>query len=110
MAAKQLFLTHNGKRYTLEYNRDAVKLMERAGFDIDLIRSKPLTMLPMLFEGAFHMHHRRADKDVIRKMFEKIKGKDELMTALIEMYNEPLNTLFDEPEDGEGNVEWGKNF
>lgn len=108
--SKTITIPYNGCEYTLEYNRDAVKLMERAGFDIDLIRSKPLTMLPMLFEGAFHMHHRRADKDVIRKMFEKIKGKDELMTALIEMYNEPLNALFDEPEDSEGNVEWGKNF
>ncbi len=108
--AKTITIPFEGREYTLEYNRDAVKLMERAGFDVDLIRSKPMNMLPMLFEGAFHMHHRRADKDVIRKMFDKIKGKDELMAALLEMYNEPLSALFDEPEEDEGNVTWGKNF
>ena len=56
------------------------------------------------------MHHRRTDKEVIRKMFDKIKGKDELMAALVELYNEPMKALFDEPEDDEGNVTWGKNF
>ena len=50
------------------------------------------------------------DKEVIRKMFDKIKGKDELMAALVELYNEPMKALFDEPEDDEGNVTWGKNF
>ena len=108
--AKTITIPFEGNEFTLEFNRDSVKLMERAGFDTELIRSKPMTMLPMLFEGAFHMHHRRLDKEYIRRMFGKIKGKDELMTALLEMYNEPLNTLFDEPEEDEGNVEWGKNF
>ncbi len=108
--AKTITIPYNGTEYTLEFNRESVKLMERAGFDVELIRSKPMTMLPMLFEGAFHMHHRRADKEFIRKLYDKIKGKDELMTALIELYNEPLSALFDEPEESEGNVEWGKNF
>ena len=108
--AKTITFPYNGVEYTLEFNRDSVKMLERAGFSTEAISTKPMTMLPMLFEGAFHMHHRRADKDVIRKIYEKIKGKDELMVALLEMYNEPLSTLFDEPEEGEGNVTWGKNF
>lgn len=108
--SKTITIPYNGTEYTLEFNRESVKLLERAGFDINLIRPQPMTMLPMLFEGAFHMHHRRVEKDVIRKMFDKIKGKDELMNALLELYNEPVKALFDEPEDDEGNVTWGKNF
>lgn len=108
--SKTITIPYNGTEYTLEFNRESVKLLERAGFDISLIRPQPMTMLPMLFEGAFHMHHRRTEKDVIRKMFDKIKGKDELMNALLDLYNEPVKALFDEPEDDEGNVTWGKNF
>jgi hypothetical protein len=108
--SKTITIPYNGTEYTLEFNRESVKLMEHAGFSIDQISSKPVTMLPMLFEGAFHMHHRRTDKEAIRKMFDKIKGKDELMAALVELYNEPMKALFDEPEDDEGNVTWGKNF
>jgi hypothetical protein len=108
--SKTITIPYNGTEYTLEFNRESVKLLERAGFDINLIRPQPMTMLPMLFEGAFHMHHRRVEKDVIRKIFDKIKGKDELMNALLELYNEPVKALFDEPEDDEGNVTWGKNF
>lgn len=108
--SKTITIPYNGTEYTLEFNRESVKLLERAGFDINLIRPQPMTMLPMLFEGAFHMHHRRVEKDVIRKMFDKIKGKDELMNVLLELYNEPVKALFDEPEDDEGNVTWGKNF
>lgn len=108
--SKTITIPYNGTEYTLEFNRESVKLMERAGFDINLIRPQPMIMLPMLFEGAFHMHHRRVEKDVIHKMFDKIKGKDELMNALLELYNEPVKALFAEPEDDEGNVTWGKNF
>ncbi len=108
--AKTITIPYNGTEYTLEFNRESVKLMERAGFDTEKLRSMPVTMLPMLFEGAFHMHHRREKKEVIEQIYSKIKGKDELMTALIELYTEPVKALFDEPEDDEGNVEWGKNF
>lgn len=108
--AKQLTINYDEKTYTLEFNRDSVRLMERAGFDVNLIASKPVTMLPWLFEGAFHMHHRRLDKEVIQKIFAKLKNKDELLSVLAEMYREPVESLFDEPEDDAGNVEWGKNF
>lgn len=108
--SKNITIPYNGTEYTLEFNRDSVKLMEKAGFDIDRMGTMPMTMLPMLFEGAFHMHHRRTDKEIIRKIYEKLKNKDELLKALVTLYNEPLSALFDEPEGDEGNVEWGKNF
>lgn len=108
--SKNITIPYNGTEYTLEFNRDTVKLMEKAGFDVERLRSMPMTMLPMLFEGAFRMHHRRVTKEVIEQIYAKIKGKDELLESLIVLYNEPLSALFDEPEGDEGNVEWGKNF
>ena len=38
-------------------------------------------------------------------------NKDALLEKLIEMYNEPFTSLFDEPdEDAEGNVDWEASF
>lgn len=33
-------------------------------------------------------------------------GRQELFSKLIEMYQEPLTALMDEPEDAKGNVSW----
>ena len=34
----------------------------------------------------------------------------ELIGKLSEMYSEPILTLVEEPEDDEGNIEWGASF
>ena len=68
-----------------------------------------MTMLPTLFAGAFLAHHRFVKRDVIDNIYARMNHKDELMTALVEMYNEPIMSLFDEPENNEdnaGNVSW----
>ena len=49
---------HNGKNYILEYSKQAVRTMENQGFSLDLIGEKPTIMIPLLFRGAFIMHHR----------------------------------------------------
>ena len=33
-------------------------------------------------------------------------NKEELIGKLAEMYNEPILTLVDEPEESEGNLKW----
>ncbi len=35
-----------------------------------------------------------------------MKNKDELIGKLAEMYNEPIMTLVEEPEEDKGNIEW----
>ncbi len=108
MATKQIILKDpkTGKEYTLEFNRKSIETMERQGFIAEDISKKPMTMLPALFAGAFQMHHRFVDNNVIKEMLYQIKNKDEFIEKLSEMYNEPLTALVDEPEEDEGNVEW----
>lgn len=106
MAAKQIILTHEGKKYTLEFSRKSIETMERQGFVAADISTKPMTTLPALFAGAFQMHHRFLDKSVIDAMFYKIEDKEAFIGKLSEMYNEPLVTLVDEPEEDEGNIKW----
>ena len=104
--AKTLQFEYEGTQYTLEFTRRTVQEMERNGFIADEIDTKPMTVLPMLFEGAFLAHHRWVKKDLVHEIFDKMVHKDELIGKLAEMYNEPIMTLIEEPDGSEGNVDW----
>lgn len=104
--AKQLNFEFEGKEYTLEFTRRIVTEMERKGFVVSDIERKPMTTLPALFEGAFLAHHRGVRKDIIDKIYSQLTDKEDLIGKLAEMYNEPILTLVEEPEESEGNVKW----
>lgn len=104
--AKQLSFTHKGVDYCLEYTRKSVEMMEKSGFVASDIQSKPMTTLPALFAGAFLAHHRFVKQNVIDEIFSKMTNKGELIGKLAEMYNEPIMTLIDEPDEVEGNLDW----
>lgn len=104
--AKQLRFTYEGKDYTLEFTRKTVTEMERRGFIASEVEDKPMTTLPALFEGAFLAHHRFEKKEVIHAIYDRMTNKEDLIGKLAEMYNEPIMSLVEEPEEKEGNVEW----
>ena len=106
MAAKQLFLTHEGKRYTLEYNRNSVRQMERQGFKISETDGMPMSTVMGLFNGAFIMHHRNIDARILDDLYDTIPNKEAFLGKLSEMYSEPMLALMSEPEDNEGNTTW----
>ena len=97
-------LTYNKKDYILEYNRQSVKTMESQGFVLEELTAKPMTMIPMLFAGAFIKNCKGMKRNDIDKIYKGIKDKTGLMEALIEMYTDTISTLTDEEE--EGNVTW----
>ena len=104
--AKQLRFTYQNKEYVLEYNRRSVEIMEKKGFVASDIETKPVTVLPALFAGAFLANHRYVKQDVIDEIYSKMTNKQELIGKLAEMYNEPIMALVDEPEESEGNLDW----
>jgi hypothetical protein len=104
--AKQLRFTYQDKEYVLEYTRRSVEAMEKKGFVASDIESKPVTVLPALFAGAFLANHRFVKPEVIDEIYSKMTNKQELIGKLAEMYNEPIVALVDEPEESEGNVSW----
>ena len=103
---KQLRFTYQDKEYCLEFTRKSVEIMEKKGFVIADIESKPVTVLPTLFAGAFLANHKFVKQDVIDEIYSRIKNKSELISKLAEMYNEPIMALVDEPEESAGNVDW----
>ena len=108
--AKTIEFQYEGNEYTLEYTRRTVDQMERQGFRASDLQDKPMSTLPALFAGAFLAHHRFLKRDKIDEIFSKMPKKQELISKLAEMYNEPLEALFDEPEENEGNLNWGASF
>ena len=104
--AKQLRFTYQDKEYCLEYTRKSVETMERNGFVAADIQNKPMTTLPALFAGAFLANHRFVKQEVIDAIFAKMTNKGDLIGKLAEMYNEPIMTLIDDPDEAEGNLDW----
>jgi hypothetical protein len=104
--SKQLKFTYQDREYCLEFTRKSVEAMEKSGFVASDLGDKPMTVLPALFAGAFLANHRFVKRDVIDEIFSKMTNKSELINKLSEMYNEPIITLVDEPEESEGNVSW----
>ena len=103
---KQLRFTYQDKEYVLEYTRKSVEMMEKKGFVASDIDTKPVTVLPALFAGAFLANHRFVKQEVIDEIYSKLTNKSELISKLAEMYNEPIMALVDEPEESTGNVDW----
>jgi len=104
--AKKISFIYDGKDYTLEYTRKSIEIMERQGFNVNDISEKPMTTLPALFAGAFLAHHKWVKKDVIDEIYNRLENKQDLLQKLTEMYNEPIEALFEEPKESEGNVSW----
>ena len=94
-----------GREYTLEYNRKSVVKVEQAGFDVNGIGATSMTMIPLMFWGAFLMHHPHMTKEQTDKiLFDGLHGLDEDELAYLgKLYAEPLKTLVSSKEDSDGN-------
>lgn len=104
--SKQINFSYGGKDYKLEYTRRTVQEMEREGFEVDNIQSKPMTALPALFAGAFKANHRFMKRDLVDEIYQAMPDKEGLIQKLAEMYNEPLQSLLSDPdEEAEKKVE-----
>ena len=101
----KITLNHNEQDYTLEYNRQSVRLMESQGFVLEELSTKPATMIPLMFQGAFIKNHRGLKRALLDKIYDETVDKSGLLNALMEMYAETLSSLTDENET-EGNAIW----
>ena len=109
--AKQINFEHKGKEYCLEYTRESVRQMERDGFKIENVIAKPMLTLPQLFAGAFKAHHKWGLKPAdIEEMFVCFTNKEALLEKLLEMYNEPMEAMLDDPKDEGNAIAWDASF
>ena len=94
-----------GREYTLEFNRKSVVKTEAAGLNINELESKSMTMVPLLFWGAFLMHHPGMTKEQSDKiLFEGLEGlREEEMKRLGELYVATFQTLVSDEEAAKAN-------
>ena len=91
-----------GREYTLEFSRKTVAKTEQAGLDINKLESASMTMIPILFWGAFLMHHPHMTREQTDKiLFDGLSGLNEQeMTYLGKLYAEPFQTLIAGVDEG----------
>jgi hypothetical protein len=84
-----------GREYTLEYSRKTVAKTEQAGLDVNRLESQSMTMIPLLFWGAFLMHHPHMTREQTDKiLFDGLGGlNEEEMAYLGKLYAAPFQTL-----------------
>lgn len=91
-----------GREYTLEFCRRTVAKTEQAGFDVNELESKSMTMIPLMFWGAFLMHHPQMTREQTDKiLFDGLGGlsADE-MAYLGKLYAAPFQTLIASEDEG----------
>lgn len=100
-------LTWKGEKYTLEYDRSTIKLLENAGFVLSEFLSKPMNNIELVFSGAFVKNHRNLPQTTVDEIFAHVTDKGGLLQALQKMIQDSYESLLDEPEEGdEGNATW----
>jgi hypothetical protein len=105
--SKKIEFDYENNHYVLEYNRDAIKIMEANGFALDEYVKKPMTMIELAFQGAFIMHHKMISRNKIDEIFEHFKDKQSLNSQLLIMVDETYKSLFDNSEEEDGkNIDW----
>lgn len=104
---KEINLTYKGVLYTLAYNRMSVKIIESEGFELEKFATQPMTMIELVFRGAFYKNHRKVSQSIIDDIYKSCPDKNGLITTLTDMITDCYNSLTDEPNDGDkGNVTW----
>lgn len=106
--SKTLAFEYNGKPYVLEFNRATVKMMEKRGFNIAECITKPMNNIPKLVEGSFMMHHPDVQGEKVEEIFDHIENKSEFFNALVEMYNDTVESLLGDP--AEGKTSWTRSW
>lgn len=99
--AKKVTVPYNGKKYALEFTRATAAMIEKSGFSIDELTTKPNLMIPLLVHGAFVANHRNTKAATIDNIYDGLGKKADFVIALCECYNETTKTLTDSVEDGE---------
>jgi len=100
----ELRFTADGKEYTLAFTRETMIQTEGMGFVLAEVYEKPMTAVTQLWRGAFFAHHGTltfAERDALLERVDNHK----LLDTLIDLYNAPIESLFDE-ENSKNAIKW----
>lgn len=94
-----------GNKYRLEYTKNTIMRMEKAGFSLEKFDESPVLQTSLLVSGAFVANHPSIKNETIDKIYASLKNKEDFLKKLIEMYTEHSDKLVEE-----GNADWEANW
>lgn len=104
---KKIEFEDNGEKYVLEYNRESIQILEQQGFAINELTQKPMTMLPLAFQGLFYKNHKYVKKAYVDECYKRFKNKEQLLETISGMLLEAYEALTDDEDVGDkGNIDW----
>lgn len=100
--ATSISFDYNGTTYTMEFDRESIAQTEKMfDFSISDVRAGKVSAFEALFHGAFLKHHPNIKPATVELFMRKMPDKQELFKLLATMYSESINTLLEEPDEGE---------
>jgi hypothetical protein len=98
-------ISKDGKEYILEYDKEAIVIMEKKGFNLQNVDGQTMNMYPLIFQGAFYKNHKYMKSAEIDEIFNNISNRRELMSKLMEMIADQYQELIGDNGD-KGNLGW----
>ncbi len=88
-----------GKEYNLCLTREAVKEIEKEGFNIQEFMSKPITYMDILWVGGFYVNHRNINKTKALNLQDQYKAEGGNVTEVIEFLATEYANFVNAPSD-----------
>lgn len=102
----RITFNYNGTEYIMEYDRDtAIQTEKTYGLSMNDVRDGKLSAFESLFNGAFIKHHPNIKQTTLDLFWSSMPNKPELFRNLTMMYVNCINTLLEEPEEGNA-ISW----
>ena len=126
--ANRIELNYNGETYTLEFSRRVILLMEDEGvlreIDKDAVevekedkngnkhkvkeQQHPIANMLKIVRYAFKKNHSDMSEEEIDGILDVIPDLVDFCKAVVEMFNDCVNSIANKKENPEGNLSWGK--
>ena len=88
-----------GKEYTLCLTREAVKEIEKLGFNISAFMEKPVTYMDILWYGGFIAKHKTVNQNLSLKILESYKEEGGDVNEVIEFLAGEYSNFVNAPTD-----------
>lgn len=87
------------KDYTLCLNRNAIKEMEKLGFNIQTFMAKPVTQMDVLWYGGFLTKHKNLSQNTVLGLLDKYREEGGDVNEVIEFLAEEYSNFVNAPTD-----------
>ena len=97
-----------GEVYELDFNREALFVMDREGFKLEEVTDFPTTNIPKLFYYSFRKNHRKMSRTQTDKILQDVLHglTPKMIERLIMLYNQAaMSNNIQDDEDLEKNLD-----